>query len=59
MDSDQSVERFVTWLYDEAPIWPDEVPRERLLALWVTRNDPPGPIGDAEASSQDTERSDL
>jgi hypothetical protein len=31
----QVVEGFVNWLYDESPIWLDEVPRERLLALWA------------------------
>ena len=59
MDSCQIVERFVTWLYDESPNWPDEVPRERLPALWVTRHDSPGPIGNAVTRSHDTERSDL
>ena len=51
MDSCQIVERFVNWLYDESPVWPDEVPRERLLALWVARHDPPGPTGNTRRAA--------
>ena len=47
------VEGFVNGLYDESPIWSDEVPRERLLALWMARHDSPAPMGDAEGRSQD------
>ena len=35
------VEGFVNWLYDESPIWPDEVSRERLVALWAATHDAP------------------
>jgi hypothetical protein len=47
------VEGFVNGLYDESPIWPDDIPRERLLALWMARHDSLEPTGDAEGSSQD------
>jgi hypothetical protein len=39
----QIVECFVNWLYDECPSWPEEVPRERLLALWAATHDAPWP----------------
>jgi hypothetical protein len=35
----QVVEEFVNWLYDKSPVWPDEVPRERLVALWASTDD--------------------
>jgi hypothetical protein len=31
----RAVQRFVDWLFDESPIWPDEAPREKLLALYL------------------------
>ena len=52
---DQIVEGFVNWLSDEAPSWPDEVPRERLLAQWAAAHSPPGPMENMDASSQDAE----
>ena len=54
----ESVKHFVNWLYDECPSWPDEVPRERLLALWAVANDPPEPTAKSDPSNQHTERRD-
>ena len=48
MDSCQIVERFVNWLYDESLIWPDEVPRERLIALWAATHQVPSRTETAE-----------
>jgi hypothetical protein len=28
---------FVDWLYDQSPVWPDDVPRETLLATYRAR----------------------
>jgi hypothetical protein len=53
---EQIVEDFVNWLSDDAPSWPEEVPRERLLALWAAAHSPPGPTENTDASSQDAER---
>lgn len=36
-DATCPVVAFVAWLYDESPVWPDDVPRERLLAAWRER----------------------
>lgn len=30
----EAVGRFLDWLYEVCPIWPDEAPRARLLAMY-------------------------
>ena len=50
------VEGFVNWLYDDAPSWPDEAPREQLLAQWAAAHAPSGPTETIDASIEDAER---
>jgi hypothetical protein len=51
-------ECFVDVLYDASPRWPDEVPRERLLASWAVANDPPEPTAKSDPGNQPTDRRD-
>ena len=34
---ERTIKEFIRWLYDESPVWPDDVPREKLYAAYRDR----------------------